>query len=162
MLMSMRFDSDSADGDTPSAAAAAARSGMALGAGLDAESVVHALVDAKVALAEREFEVMDLQGRVRAREAHIEALSEHLSAIRAAAVAERNALASPVSVSLRSSIRSMGFKALTPQSATPPAPGAGGSPGGESDAIPAAVGKRPQSPAAVHIFAHAGVPELSS
>lgn len=45
-------------------------------------SVLAALVEAKLHLAEREFEVMALQGQLRARETHIEMLTDHLAAIR--------------------------------------------------------------------------------
>lgn len=52
-------------------------------AGMD--SVIHTLAETKVALAEKEFESMELQGKLRAREAHIEALTLHLDAIRSKA-----------------------------------------------------------------------------
>lgn len=51
--------------------------------GMDA--VIHTLAETKVALAEKEFESMELQGKLRAREAHIEALTMHLDAIRSKA-----------------------------------------------------------------------------
>lgn len=54
----------------------------------ESESMLAALVEAKLMLAEREFEVMELQGQVRARESHIEMLTEHLAAIREAAEEE--------------------------------------------------------------------------
>lgn len=46
------------------------------------EALIHTLAETKVALAEKEFEAMELQGKLRAREAHIEALTMHLDAIR--------------------------------------------------------------------------------
>ena len=49
------------------------------------DSVIHTLAETKVALAEKEFESMELQGKLRAREAHIEALTLHLDAIRSKA-----------------------------------------------------------------------------
>lgn len=55
------------------------RTGQVSTANMDA--VVHALAETKVALAEKEFESMELQGKLRAREAHIEALTLHLNAI---------------------------------------------------------------------------------
>ena len=48
----------------------------------DADAMVHALVEAKVSLAEKEFEIMELQGKLRARDAHVDALSVHLNAVR--------------------------------------------------------------------------------
>lgn len=52
------------------------------------DSVIHTLAETKVALAEKEFESMELQGKLRAREAHIEALTLHLDAIRSKAESE--------------------------------------------------------------------------
>jgi hypothetical protein len=49
-------------------------------AGMD--SLIQMLAETKVALAEKEFEAMELQGKLRAREAHIESLTVHLDAIR--------------------------------------------------------------------------------
>ena len=49
-------------------------------AGMD--SLIQTLAETKVALAEKEFEAMELQGKLRAREAHIESLRVHLDAIR--------------------------------------------------------------------------------
>lgn len=52
------------------------------GIAANTEALIHTLAETKVALAEKEFEAMDLQGKLRAREAHIEALTMHLDAIR--------------------------------------------------------------------------------
>lgn len=53
-------------------------------AGMNAntEMLIHTLAETKVALAEKEFEAMELQGKLRAREAHIQSLTMHLDAIR--------------------------------------------------------------------------------
>lgn len=48
-------------------------------------SLIHALAETKVALAEKEFEAMELHGQLKAKEAHIEALTLHLAAIRESA-----------------------------------------------------------------------------
>lgn len=48
----------------------------------DTEAVIHALVEAKVSLAEKEFEIMELQGKLRAKDAHVDALTDHLTAVR--------------------------------------------------------------------------------
>lgn len=48
----------------------------------DTEAVIHALVEAKVSLAEKEFEIMELQGKLRAQESHVDALTDHLTAVR--------------------------------------------------------------------------------
>ena len=60
----------------------------------DGEAVLHALVDAKVSLAEKEFEIMELQGQIRAKEAHIDALTQHLEAARLQAEARLAAASS--------------------------------------------------------------------
>jgi hypothetical protein len=48
----------------------------------DPDGIVDALVDAKLRLAEQEFQIMELQGKLRARDAHIETLTEQLQATR--------------------------------------------------------------------------------
>eukprot|EP00889_Picochlorum_renovo_P008039 jgi/Picre1/35069/NNA_002534.t1 len=53
-----------------------------VGVTANTEALIHTLAETKVALAEKEFEAMELQGKLRAREAHIEALTMHLDAIR--------------------------------------------------------------------------------
>ncbi len=58
-------------------------------------ALVRALVDAKVALAEREFECMELAGKLRAREAAAAALEAHLAAAQAAAADGARARAPP-------------------------------------------------------------------
>ncbi len=59
------------------------------------EALVRALVDAKVALAEREFECMELAGKLRAREAAAAALEAHLAAAQAAAADSARVRAPP-------------------------------------------------------------------
>jgi hypothetical protein len=61
----------------------------------DSEAVVLALVDAKVSLATKEFEIMELQGQLRAKEVYCESLTEHLAAVRLQAEERAIALASP-------------------------------------------------------------------
>jgi len=73
----------------------------------DSEAVVLALVDAKVCLATKEFEIMELQGQLRAKEVYAEALSQHLAAVRAAAEDKALALASPASTTGGRSMRSV-------------------------------------------------------
>ncbi len=73
----------------------------------DSEAVVLALVDAKVSLATKEFEIMELQGQLRAKEAHVEALSQHLAAVRVAAEERAVALASTPTTGGGRSMRSV-------------------------------------------------------
>jgi len=143
MMAIMRLDADSpssmsggmlgeAKGDT----------GDSAGGGT---SMLHALVEAKLALAEKEFEVMELQGKCRAKEVHIEALTDHLSAIRASMEAERRT----ISASTPPSLPRLRVKSRTPQSRLAPA--------GELVAAVGTAEKRSQSSSpVVQIFAHAG------
>lgn len=52
-------------------------------AGLADDTLVASLVEAKVALAEKEFETMELVGKLRSKEAYIEALATRLAAANA-------------------------------------------------------------------------------
>jgi len=87
----------------------------------DSEAVVLALVDAKVSLATKEFEIMELQGQLRAKEVYVEALSEHLAAVRAAAEDKALALTSPSSTADGRSMRSVWHTpSITPPWSTSP------------------------------------------
>lgn len=96
------------DNDSPSSTATTARQEISnapsvqqpSGYGSQSE-IVQALVEAKVALAQKEFEVMELCGQLRAREAHIQALSEHLAAVKLRA--EHDALSPAASLSTKGS-----------------------------------------------------------
>jgi len=52
-----------------------------LASGLTDDALLAALVEAKVALAEKEFEAMELVGKLRSKESYIEALSTRLAAV---------------------------------------------------------------------------------
>jgi len=133
-MMLMRMDADYSPSAHNSVADDWCERGVGGGGGgneiLESDTIVQALVDAKISVAQKEFEVMDLQGKVRARDAHIEALTDHLTAIRAAAETEKHALAT--------------LRKMRPRSATPPTM----SPGQDE--------QKSSSPV-VHIYAHAGV-----
>jgi hypothetical protein len=49
---------------------------------LGMDAIIQQLADTKVALAEKEFEVMELNGKVKAQDAHIEGLVMHLEAVK--------------------------------------------------------------------------------
>jgi len=53
---------------------------------LGMDALIEQLAETKVALAEKEFEVMEMQGKLKGRDAHVQALLMHLEAVKEASL----------------------------------------------------------------------------
>ena len=123
------------------------------------DAAMEALVCAKVSLAEKEFEIMELQGQLRAKDVHVAALSAHLDAVRSVAETRAVVLSTPASAAAtaaapRSPMRSIWQTPFI----TPPWSTTTTTPITNTTTTPKSGEKGDESnnKAVVHIMAHAG------